>query len=294
MDRTDTFFLMRLNPPPNHVCIRNFSHPAGKVWNAEESGINRIYINCLQTGIIRDLWEDGFEQLLEDGDVYIDISGTHLQQELLTPVHEMSVRIRAAEPAVVLTPEEVANRLLVTHEVILPAKVTDPNAAKQIFRLVMEADQDAAPGDELRSMKLRSAMYQILLTLTRCSLDQARHHLRKKEQKWSRQTAAAIAYMKAHLGEKLSVEAVARAAGDNYNHMKAVFRREVGMTMVEYLNYLRIQRVKEQFCQEDISSEQAGENAGIHDVKYLRRLFRRYTGMTMSEYRRMRREARDL
>ena len=34
----------------------------------------------------------------------------------------------------------------------------------------------------------------------------------------------------------------------------------------------------------NLTPEAAGEQVGIHDIKYLSRLFRRYSGMTITEY----------
>ncbi len=285
MGRADIYYLAKLDPPPTFVCIRNCTYAAGTVWRTEDVDACRIFINCLQTGTIREFWESGFEQILEAGEVYTDVGGGHLQQELPSVSHELSLRIYAAAPAVALSAREVAVRQLVRHEVILPGRITDPDTARQVVNLIRAADLNAPPEDELRSMKLRTSMYQILLLLTRSAIDQARNQLRLKEQNCSRNTAAAIRYIKGHLQEKLNVETIANAAGDNYNHLKTIFRREVGMTMVEYINHLRIQQVKELIARNDCPAEAAGEAVGIPDVKYLRRLFRRYTGMTIKEYR---------
>ena len=291
MGRFDIYYYMKLDPPPEFVCIRNSYQETGTVWYSESREPNKIFINSIQTGTIQDLWEDGFEQTLTTGDIYVDVGGAHKRQELLAPLHEICLRISAAEAPAVLTAHEVATRPIVTHEVLLPGRIADPDIAKKVTGMILAADLNAPPGDELRSMKLRTSMYEILLVLTRCAIDQARRQLQQNEKKWSRSTTLAVLYIKEHLSEKLSVETVAQASKDNYNHLKTVFRREVGMTMVEYINYLRIQKTKELIAQQVCTAEAAGEAVGIHDVKYLRRLFRRYTGMTILEYRRVCREA---
>jgi len=287
MGRFDIYYYFKLNPPPSFVCIRNYAHPVGTIWQAEDCDPCKVHINVLQAGTIREFWEDGFEQILETGSAYVDVGGTPLQQELLSTSHELSMQIFPSVPPITLSMHEVADRLMVTHEVILPGRIADPDIAKQVASMIHAADLNAPPGDELRSMKLRTSMYEILLLLTRCAIDQARRQLRQSEKKLSRSTTVAVYYIRDHLAEKLSVETISKAAGDNYNHLKTVFRREVGMTMVEYINYLRIQRAKELIFRQDCTAEAAGEAVGIHDVKYLRRLFRRYTGMTIMEYRRV-------
>lgn len=291
MGRPDTYYYMKLDPPPSFVCIRNYSHTAGTIWQAEDCNPHKAHINGLNAGAIREFWENGFEQILDAGSVYVDVGGAPMQQEVLSSAHEVSMQIFTEHPPVPLSAHEVADRLLTTHEVLLPGRVTDPDIAKKVTGMIRAADLNAPPGDELRSLKLRTSMYEILLTLTRCAIDQARRELHQNEKKWSRSTTMAVLYIKEHLPEKFSVESVATAAKDNYNHLKTVFRREVGMTMVEYINYLRIQRVKEMIFQENCTAEIAGDAVGIHDVKYLRRLFRRYTGMTILEYRQICRDA---
>lgn len=290
MTQPEIYYLLKLNPPPRHVCVRNNRYSVKTVYECRGEESSRIQINCLQTGTIRET--RGTEEWLHQaGDVYISALKDCFRQELLTNTYEPGMWIVLDAPPVELTAEEAAVRALVTHEALLPSRVTDPAVAKQVTGLVLAADQCAPFGDELRSIKLRTHMYWILMVLTQHAVAQARKQLQLKEKEWSRQTAKAIAYMQEHLQEKLAVETIAAAAGDKYSHLKTVFHREVGMTMVEYINYQRIQKAKELISLQDASAESAGEAVGIPDTKYLGRLFRRYTGMSIQEYRRVFRES---
>ena len=59
----------------------------------------------------------------------------------------------------------------------------------------------------------------------------------------------------------------------------------MGMTLVEYSNCAKVQRVRELITSRNISLTDAGLAVGIDDVKYLSRLFKKYSGVTSAEYR---------
>ena len=293
MTHTESFYLLKLNPPPRSIRIRNKYYKKDVAWECHASEICRIQINFLQTGQIHEFRENE-QSVFTAGTVYTTLMGDRLRQELHDPAQELSMWLFLREPPLRLSAAETASRNIAIHEAIVPGLVQDSATARQIGDLLLAATMEAPRGDPLRSLKFRTAMYSVLTLLTQCSIDQARRQLQLQLQDWSRQTKRATAYIQDHLREKMTVEEIARAVGDNYDHLKTLFRRDVGMTLVEYINDQRIRKVRELLAVSGISSEDAGEAVGIQDPKYLGRLFRRYVGMTISEYRKLCREEQEL
>jgi len=293
MLHSESYYLLKLNPPPRSVRIISHKCKNNMVWDCPANEPCRIQINFLQTGMIRETREDEQNDYVE-GTAYITCMGDQLHQDLATMTQELSLRLFLCVPPKQVSAEEIANRNIAIHEAVVPGLVKDPDIARQVGDLILATKLSAPPGDPQRSLKLRQYMYHMLVLLTQCSVDQARRQLRMQLQDWSRLTRKTDAYIRAHLGQKASVKAIAKAVGDNYDHLKTIFRRDTGMTLVEYINSQRIQRVKELLASGAVTTEKAGDAVGIQDTKYLGRLFRRYTGMTITEYRDLCRESQEL
>ncbi len=70
----------------------------------------------------------------------------------------------------------------------------------------------------------------------------------------------------------------------SYGYLSRLFKAEEGMTLTEYSNRRRLERVKEILYASDMTLEEAGHSAGFEDVKYVSRLFRKTYGITAREY----------
>ena len=144
----------------------------------------------------------------------------------------------------------------------------------------------------VRSLKLRTILYEVLAILTEQAVLQARDLLQNTSRSISPYTEKAREYLDENLSRKVPVTEVADYVGISYDHMNRVFRQDMDMTLLEYANRARIRLVEQYITGDGLTLEEAGDKVGIHDVKYLRRLFRRYTGMTIMEYRRVCQDAR--
>ncbi|HIW73459.1 MAG TPA: AraC family transcriptional regulator [Firmicutes bacterium] len=87
-----------------------------------------------------------------------------------------------------------------------------------------------------------------------------------------------------NLDRAVSPSELAEKLGVSYGHLSRVFKQEEEMTLTEYINRKRLERVCDILFVSDMTLERAGESAGFQDVKYLSRLFRKTYGMSAREY----------
>ena len=71
-----------------------------------------------------------------------------------------------------------------------------------------------------------------------------------------------------------------------YGKLKA----KVGMTPVEFLKHIRIQKAEELIVRSSESFSQIAYAVGFTDPKYFTKCFKKATGMTPSEYRSSKKE----
>ncbi len=71
------------------------------------------------------------------------------------------------------------------------------------------------------------------------------------------------------------------------DHMRRLFREQIGKTPHEYLSYMRIKAAKKLLTSRKVSNYSVGEictMVGFHDVSYFSRIFKKATGISPSEY----------
>ena len=79
-----------------------------------------------------------------------------------------------------------------------------------------------------------------------------------------------------------------RFAGElflNTSYLSALFKKELGMTLTEYVNKSRISYAKKLLKSTTLSIQDIATQCGIPDIHYFTRLFRRETGISPREWR---------
>lgn len=95
-----------------------------------------------------------------------------------------------------------------------------------------------------------------------------------------------LRYIDAHLTEKMVLQDVAKESCMSISTFCNFFKEQTGCTFVQYVNNLRIKRVKELLLNRELSIEQIAEMTGFSNENYLIRVFKKTVGITVSEYRR--------
>ncbi|MQT33217.1 helix-turn-helix domain-containing protein [Pseudomonas helleri] len=93
-------------------------------------------------------------------------------------------------------------------------------------------------------------------------------------------------WLQQHIQTPYSLERVAQAATASPRTLLRHFKEVEGMTPLDYLHRLRVERAKQLLEVTLIDLTEVMEYCGYQDASAFRRLFRRATGVTPSEYRR--------
>lgn len=92
--------------------------------------------------------------------------------------------------------------------------------------------------------------------------------------------------VEANLSSDLSLKAIAGELNINASYLSHLFRKEVGITLTEYVNRTRIEESLTCLNSTDLQIQAIGQKVGIYDLAYFTKLFKKQIGMSPSEYRR--------
>ncbi len=86
---------------------------------------------------------------------------------------------------------------------------------------------------------------------------------------------------------ELSLNMVASHVFINPTYLSALFKKESGMSFVDFITQTRIEKAKILLAQEDTRSYEAALKTGYQDPHYFSVCFKKQTGMSPSEYKKM-------
>ena len=92
-------------------------------------------------------------------------------------------------------------------------------------------------------------------------------------------------FINSNLGERLTLEALAKKCFYNPSYFSRCFKERLGMTLVEYISRARAERAAALLCDGTLTVNEIAELCGFTDRSSLYRAFSKRYGMTPKEYR---------
>lgn len=92
-------------------------------------------------------------------------------------------------------------------------------------------------------------------------------------------------YIVVHVDEKLSLEKIARDVFLSKNYISNIFKKYVGMSVVDFIREVKVDRAKVLLTEENRKIREIAEKLNFTDTEYFTKIFKEKTGFTPSEYR---------
>ncbi len=149
----------------------------------------------------------------------------------------------------------------------------------QVLALIQAMEQEYRQRQTGYAELLRCQLTQVLIAAVRSSDLQQRKHQSHKA------TIAMAQYLRKHYSEPLSLSAMSEHLGYSTQYLSSLFRRDMGLTLQEYLQRLRIEKALA-LLDSPMRLSEVAQAVGYSDVKHFIKLFQRYKGITPSTLRR--------
>lgn len=95
----------------------------------------------------------------------------------------------------------------------------------------------------------------------------------------------AARYLKGNLHRKITLEEIAQYCCVSVYHLSHLFKRETGMSPIDFLNRLRVEKAAYYLEATDCTIQQIASFVGFLDANYFTRAFKKYVKCTPSAYR---------
>ncbi len=106
-----------------------------------------------------------------------------------------------------------------------------------------------------------------------------------KTEKYSSPVQKSIICIDADLTQDLSLGKLAKLQNVSAAYLSALFKKETGRTLTDYVNLKRVEFAKTLLANTDLQIQTIAQHCGILDIHYFSRVFKKYTGITPKEYR---------
>jgi AraC-like DNA-binding protein len=155
-----------------------------------------------------------------------------------------------------------------------------PELTGTLERLVAVSRTTDAAKDVLAGFTLQELLVRLMQTQARQLLfqDYAKHLT-------TRPFALVVQYIRQHLTEQLSIEKLSAVACMSKATFFRLFKREFGLTPVEYIVRERLAEAKRLLCHPLANVADVCLRAGFNNLSYFQALFKKYEGLTPGAYK---------
>lgn len=94
-----------------------------------------------------------------------------------------------------------------------------------------------------------------------------------------------LQWIKIHITKNISLQNVAYEFNFSKEYLARYFKKRMGMSMQEYINYLRISNAKQLLCNSNLNIKEIAHELGFVDEKYFLKLFKKYENLTPKQFR---------
>ncbi len=94
----------------------------------------------------------------------------------------------------------------------------------------------------------------------------------------------AVHYICKHIDENLSVTSLAEQSNISNDHFIRLFKKELGLTPMRYINQRKIERAQLMLVVENFPIKDIAYKLSFENISYFNRVFKQYSGLTPMEY----------
>ncbi|MDR2366700.1 MAG: response regulator [Deltaproteobacteria bacterium] len=92
-------------------------------------------------------------------------------------------------------------------------------------------------------------------------------------------------FIETHIKENISLNDIVNNCAVSQAHLSRIFRRQFGVTVMEYLHFKKLNLAKSYFTFTDHSASEVASKLGFNEITYFSKVFKKYEHGTVSEFK---------
>lgn len=157
-----------------------------------------------------------------------------------------------------------------------------------IHEMVKETDEAfTLPEDVISSVASAYSIKEAMKLVRQYAAKGMEARVRSGQTSGERQAAMALDYIREHYGNsELGLNQICEYLNISTSRFSSIFKEATGMTFLEALSNIRMEKAKQLLCQTKLKNYEIAEKVGFSDPHYFSIAFKKATGMTPKEYAR--------
>ena len=155
-------------------------------------------------------------------------------------------------------------------------------ARRQIFQLISEIHEEMMQKITGYELAVSAKMKHILLILLRND-DQKQLHYH--DDPLLDRIVPALEYIDRHLTDKIKIEDMTRLVNMSYYYFVKIFKKALGMSFTDYVNFKRIKRAEQLLLTEDLSIMEVADQVGIANLGHFYEMFKRINNCSPKQFK---------
>ncbi len=156
------------------------------------------------------------------------------------------------------------------------------NSAMDIRRYMVRIVEDFFHSKPCMEYTMKSLITLCIIDMLKIS---ERAGMQQDEPETNAAAGAVINYINLHLHEKISEKEIADMLHITPQHLCRLFKKQTGMTIIEFTNKRRVERIKDALENTDRPIYMIYDDFDL-TTRYISQIFRRYAGCSMRQYKR--------
>ncbi len=154
-------------------------------------------------------------------------------------------------------------------------RLSDPDKFQKIFEFAL----DRSNGDDSEKLKILSEFYTVLAEI-QPQLQKQKHSAPDAK------ILSSIRFIEQYYNQRITIDTLATNVQMSVSRFYPFFKKELGITPIDYINNYRISRaILLLMSEENHTIESISEQTGFESSAYFRRVFRKVTGLSPREYK---------
>ncbi|WP_332632575.1 AraC family transcriptional regulator [Halalkalibacter flavus] len=155
------------------------------------------------------------------------------------------------------------------------------NVKSNFFNCIMEIYKENKNKDKGYEIAISLLIRKMLLILIRNDYKQILDITYDKDYK---KLKPALDYIEDHLGERLDLNHISSLVNLSYFYFSRQFKKIIGMSLTDYINFKRIKKAERLLLTENISIVETSTSVGIPNISHFYNLFKRHNQCSPNQF----------